>query len=319
MKTLEEKKLLVRMAKALNQPIDPALLESIEKEERLAKILFKEEVKPVIQEQVVEEPPQMIAEADPLPPPPAPAFVPPTTIDVVQQTVNILSTANTTNANTNIYRDKELEGMRRTLAEMVQKINTLSWGGGGTGIVRIWDTDDFDRNTAGNGKVMRFANNWFYLDTLTGLESFNYGSFSDTTNQTATSANTAYEVSFNTTDASKGHYIRNNTEIVSNTTAVFNYAFSMQLTSTSSSLHNAYIWVRKNNIDIPNTATIISLSSNKQYTVAAWNFFIDMTEGDHLHLMWAVDDTRISIAAPPATAFSPAVPSVILTVNAIGT
>ena len=157
------------MAKALNQPIDPALLESIEKEERLAKILFKEEAKPVIQEQVVEEPPQMIVEADPLPPP-APAFVPPTTIDVVQQTVNILSTANTTNANTNIYRDKELEGMRRTLAEMVQKINTLSWGGGGTGIVRLFDADDFDRNTVGEGKFMKFSNGWFVLDDINPSE-----------------------------------------------------------------------------------------------------------------------------------------------------
>ena len=45
MKTLEEKKLLVKMARAFNQPVDPAILESIEQEERLSKILFKEEKK----------------------------------------------------------------------------------------------------------------------------------------------------------------------------------------------------------------------------------------------------------------------------------
>jgi len=311
MKTLEEKKLLVKMARAFNQPVDPAILESIEQEERLSKILFKEETKPVIREAVIEQPKQMIVEADPLPPP---AFVPPTTVDVIQQTVNVLNTAN---ANTNIYRDRELEGMRRTLAEMVQKINTLSWGGGGTGIVRIYDADDLDRNTIQEDRVVKWQNGMFRLDTVTGIEDLTYGSFSDTTNQTANLANTAYEVRFNTTDASKEHYIRNNTEIVSNTTGTFNYAFSMQITSSSSSLHNIYIWVRKNNTDIPNTATILSLSSNKQFVVAAWNFFVDMNAGDHLHLMWAVDDTRISIVAPAATLFCPAVPSVILTVNEI--
>ena len=155
------------MARAFNQPVDPALLESIEQEERLAKLLFKEEAKPVIKEAVVEQPKQMIVEADPLPPQPAPAFIPPTTVDVIQQTVNILNTAN---ANTNIYRDKELEGMRRTLAEMVQKINTLSWGGGGTGIVRLFDADDFDRNTVGEGKFMKFSNGWFVLDEINPFE-----------------------------------------------------------------------------------------------------------------------------------------------------
>jgi hypothetical protein len=86
---------------------------------------------------------------------------------VIQQTVNVLNTAN---ANTNIYRDRELEGMRRTLAEMVQKINTLSWGGGGTGIVRVFDADDFDRSTVGEGKYMKFSNGWFVLDEINPSE-----------------------------------------------------------------------------------------------------------------------------------------------------
>jgi len=170
MKTLEEKKLLVKMAKALGQPVEQELIESIEREERLAKLLFgKQET---ITEAVKQpEPVELLQEADPLPlPAPAPAFTPPTTVDIVQQTVNILNTANTANANTNIYRDRELEGMRRTLAEMMQKINTLSGGGGGTGIVRIFDADDFDRATVGEGKYMKFQNGWFVLDDINPYE-----------------------------------------------------------------------------------------------------------------------------------------------------
>jgi hypothetical protein len=91
----------------------------------------------------------------------------PNTNDLVQQVSNVLATAN---ANTNSFKDKEIEGMRRTIAEMMQKISTLSWGGGGTGIVRVFDADDFDRNTVGEGKFMKFSNGWFVLDDINPSE-----------------------------------------------------------------------------------------------------------------------------------------------------
>jgi hypothetical protein len=91
----------------------------------------------------------------------------PNTNDLVQQVSNVLATAN---ANTNYFKDKEIEGMRRTIAEMMQKISTLSWGGGGTGIVRVFDADDFDRNTVGEGKFMKFSNGWFVLDDINPSE-----------------------------------------------------------------------------------------------------------------------------------------------------
>ena len=326
MKSLEEKKLLVKMARAFGQPVDKELLESIEREEKLAALLFKESQKeqakpiPILKEDFltevtpVTELPQQSAK-------PAETNLQPPEEYKVQQVANYLDTVSNTKKPplATALQDNEFQALRKTVLDLLQKVNTLSWGGGGTGVVRINDTDDFDRASYGEGKVMRWLNGMFRLDTVTGLEDFTYGAFSDTTNQTANVANTAYEVIFNTTDFSQGHYIRNNTEIVANTTGVYNYQFSMQLTSTSSSQHNAYIWIRKNNVDVANTATILTFGANKQYGVAAWNFFVDMEAGDHIHLMWAVDDTRISIAAPPATSFCPAVPSVILTVSAINT
>ena len=143
MKTLEEKKLLVKMMKTFGQPVDQELVESIRREEELAKVLFKEEIK---EEKETPKEIVLIKEAEPLPPPPA-VVIPPKE-ELVKQVVNVLATAN---ANTNIYRDKEIEGMRRTIAEMMQKISTLSWGGGGTGAVRIIDQDDLDKSTVANG------------------------------------------------------------------------------------------------------------------------------------------------------------------------
>jgi len=66
MKNLEEKKLLVQMAQMLGEPVDPLLLESIEKEEQLSKIMFGEEAEPILEE-VVEEKETLLIEADPFP------------------------------------------------------------------------------------------------------------------------------------------------------------------------------------------------------------------------------------------------------------
>lgn len=162
MKTLEEKKLLVKMMKTFGQPVDQELVESIRREEELAKVLFKEEIK---EEKETPKEIVLIKEAEPLPPPPA-VVIPPKE-ELVKQVVNVLATAN---ANTNIYRDKEIEGMRRTIAEMMQKISTMSWGSGGTGVVRIWDTDDFDRSSAQNGRYMRWDNGIFSLDEINPFE-----------------------------------------------------------------------------------------------------------------------------------------------------
>lgn len=168
MKNLEEKKLLVKMMKALGQPVDQELIESIRHEEELTeKFLGIKKVEPLVSvfEEVKPEP-KVLVEADPTPPA-APAFTPPEA-NTVQAVMNVLATAN--NANNNIYRDKELEGMRRTIAEMMQKISTMSWGGGGTGIVRIYDADDFARSTVGNGKYMKYQDGYFVMDEINPFE-----------------------------------------------------------------------------------------------------------------------------------------------------
>lgn len=165
MKTLEEKKLLVQMMKAFGQPVDEELVESIRREEELnEKFLGIKKVEPP----VIEFPKVEIVEAV-LPPPAPPAVELPSKQELVQQVINVLDTKKA-NANTSIYRDKEIESIRRTVAEMMQKISTMSWGGGGTGVVRIWDTDDFDRSSAQNGRYMRWDNGVFSLDEINPFE-----------------------------------------------------------------------------------------------------------------------------------------------------
>lgn len=158
------------MARILGQEPDPFLLESIEREERLSKMLFKEEVKPEpVVEQVISEPvSQVLIEAEPIPKPAETNLVPPKE-DLVQQVANVLGSV--PKQPDSPFRDKELEGIRKTLADVMQKISTMSWGGGGTGIVRVWDADDFDRNSrVDDRQYVTFRNGWFQMDYINPKE-----------------------------------------------------------------------------------------------------------------------------------------------------
>jgi hypothetical protein len=158
MKNLDEMKLLARMARNLGQP-DLDLENRIKLEENLNKRLF---AKP-------KEPPVQILKEE-LPPAPAPAFEPPKKDDIIQQTVNAISSPKFAKQELPDFQQKELDGIRKQIAEIIQRMGTLSWGGGGTGAVKINDMDDLDRSTLGPGKYMTWNNGTFYLDDINTTE-----------------------------------------------------------------------------------------------------------------------------------------------------
>lgn len=181
MKNLEEKKLLVKMMRMFNQPVDPALVESIEREEKLNAILFGESK----EEPVLEEDTDLLIESDPIEVVPNPdvlievveelplqpekpaetGIVPPEEIRV-KQVADYISAVSKLPPESPAVGNKELNDVKKAIADLLKKVNTLSWGGGGTGVVRIWDTDDFDRSSAANGRYMRWDNGIFSLDDV---------------------------------------------------------------------------------------------------------------------------------------------------------
>ncbi len=143
-----------------------------------------------------------------------------------------------------------------------------------------------------------------------------YGSFYDTTIQTAAVINTAYAMTFNSTDMSVGVTLGSPTSrVYVDTHNVYNIQFSAQLDKTAGGVGLVWIWLRKNGVDIPNSATQIRIQGNNAETVAAWNFLLDMNAGDYFELMWEVDDTTVQLLAEVASAVHPGIPSVILTVS----
>lgn len=143
-----------------------------------------------------------------------------------------------------------------------------------------------------------------------------YGVFSDTTTQTAAAPNTAYAMSYNTTDLSLGVYTGTpSSRVYVDRNSIYNIQFSAQFESTNASTKNVVIWLDRNGSNVANSATKITMKGSGEAYVAAWNFVIRLNAGDYFRLMWSTDDINVAIVAAPATAPAPAVPSVILTVT----
>ena len=148
------------------------------------------------------------------------------------------------------------------------------------------------------------------------LPRLRYGSFYDTTDQTAAVINTAYGMTFNSTDLSAGVTIGTPTSrVYVDTHNVYNIQFSAQFVNTAGGTHNVWVWLRKNGTDVANSATTLRLQGNNAEEVAAWNFLLDMNAGDYFELMWEVSNLAVSLLADPASAVHPAIPSIILTVT----
>jgi len=143
-----------------------------------------------------------------------------------------------------------------------------------------------------------------------------YGSFYDTSTQTAAVINTAYPITLNSTSITDGVYIGTPTSrVYVDRIGTYNFQFSAQLLKGGGGSGNVYIWYRVNGADIANSATIVTLAGSSSASVAAWNFVVELNAGDYFELVWSTNNTGCQIHAAAASAPVPAIPSVILTVT----
>jgi len=173
--------------------------------------------------------------------------------------------------------------------------------------------------TNGKGQVTVSA-------TLSGSTIFNtatgsYGSFYDTTIQTNPVANIPRSMSFDSTDITNGVSISGsaspfNTYIKTTNAGIYDIQFSAQVEKTDSGTDDITIWLRKNGIDLTDSATKLTLSGNSTKVVAAWNWFVSSAANDYYQIIWVSADTGMRLYAEPIND-TPGIPSVILTVNRV--
>ena len=143
-----------------------------------------------------------------------------------------------------------------------------------------------------------------------------YGSFYDTTTQTATVINTATAVTFNTTDLSNGVFIGSPTSrIIVDSEGLYNFAISFQIDKTTGGTGQFFIFFRVNGVDVPDSAGLIRIQGNNAEIFSAYNLFLQLKANDYVEIMFSVDDLSVELHAIAATPPVPAIPSIILTVN----
>ena len=162
----------------------------------------------------------------------------------------------------------------------------------------------------------------------TGASSFGtaayWGSFWDTTDQVAPSANTAYSVTLNSADAANnGITVVSGSRVTFAHAGVYSLTFSIQFVNTSTQIHDVNVWLRKNDSgstgDIPDSDTRLSIQQKHGgvdgYGLMTVNFVLSVVAGDYIEMIWATTDTAVSIQSVPAgtSPVSPSIPGVIFT------
>ena len=130
-----------------------------------------------------------------------------------------------------------------------------------------------------------------------------------TTNQTAAAINTAYALTY-TSSIAEG--VTNGTpasRIVFAEAGQYMISFSAQIASTSGSTVNFWFWPRINGTDVTGSTMKNALHQNNSVLVVSRSAIFDVSAGDYLEAMWAVDSTSGFLDATTATAFAPAAPA----------
>jgi hypothetical protein len=162
------------------------------------------------------------------------------------------------------------------------------------------------------------------LNAITGTNGGQYidcpnGLFFSTTDQLIVAANTAQPIKLPI------EYLNNAVRVNSATDSrvyvdiggVYNFQFSGQLLSGSSSAKQVYIWIARNGTDIGYSTHQYTVSGSNTHLNISWNFDIDLDQGEYVEMRWAADDTNMKLEAAVATALHPGMPSAVMAVNFI--
>lgn len=145
-----------------------------------------------------------------------------------------------------------------------------------------------------------------------------YGEFTKTTDQVPALADTAYALTFDNTETAEGVSIGSPaSRIVVVQSGLYQFDATIQISSQNSNPKNIWLWFRKNGADIANTARLVTININNGYVPMALAEFFSLAANDYIELMFASNDTGITVDNVAATAFAPAAPAVVLAVSQI--
>lgn len=140
-------------------------------------------------------------------------------------------------------------------------------------------------------------------------------SFYSTVTQTHGGAGNVAIVTCNQTDFAYDISLVGSSQFTAGVSGIYNIEFSLQLVAASNNKH-AYVWLKKNGVDVAYSNTEVDLANKDYGYVAAWNFMISLNAGQYVQLAWTSDDS-VSLRAVSPAPYGPAVPSAIVTMDLI--
>jgi len=209
----------------------------------------------------------------------------------------------------------------RTTAEIVNGI--MNGKTNNTGLVTL-NTGNATTTTINNERISRDSLIILVpVSDAAEADTSPYGSFQSLADQTAAAANTAYAVTYDTTDFSNGVSVPSSSRLTVRNYGIYNFQTSVQFTNTDSQAHAVSVWFRKNGSDIANSNTQLSIPSKHGSidgsSVFAVNFYFELQANDYIEMMWSTTDTAVKLDYLPTqtTPTRPATPSVIATMQYI--
>ena len=155
-----------------------------------------------------------------------------------------------------------------------------------------------------------------------------WGSFWDTTTQTAAAANTAYSITLNSADAANnGVSVASGSRVTFAYAGVYSLTYSIQFTNSDTQIHDANVWLRKNDSgstgDVPDTDSKFSIIASHGgvhgNVIGTVNFVLTLAAGDYIELIWATTSTQVTLEtiAAGTSPVSPRIPSVVFTATQV--
>ena len=127
---------------------------------------------------------------------------------------------------------------------------------------------------------------------------------SDNADQLATATNTPTEVKWDTLESGLGWTLNAPGTATASIPGVYTIRYSLQLANTDNAQHDAAVWLKVNNADVPRSTTIFTVPARKSagvfsYVCAYSEATFQVETGDTIALYWATDQAFI---VSPATA-----------------
>jgi hypothetical protein len=146
-----------------------------------------------------------------------------------------------------------------------------------------------------------------------------YGQWQYDTTVTPAAANTAYVFPIGTADLNNIATVGSTSRVIPGAAGIYNLQFSIQLNnSDNGSDHIAYIWLRKNGVDVSGSMGQVTATKGNA-TIAGWNYLVSSANTtDYWELAYAVDNTSLTFPFYASTAFGPSTAALITTLTPVG-